>query len=195
MEINVFELSDKLFNEGNYTEAVRILNIAIETEPHNWYSYFRKGKCYQFMNQFQNAISIYKIGLDCGDIFDLNRGIGECFLVKEEWLEAKRYLFKAYGQLQELENLTAENERQAKNFSYDKANILNNLAVAYYNLSQLNNCVTCCEKGIEFDPNYAANYTVLGTIYVNNNDPRGIELLKKASKLGDLKASAILNNF
>ena len=98
-KIDVFAYCDKLFDEGKYQEAIRVLDIAIETDPNNWYSYFKKGKCFQFMNNFHKAIDEYKKGLRIEDNFDLNSGIGEGFLMTEQWLSGKNALLKAYAVL------------------------------------------------------------------------------------------------
>lgn len=102
-KIDVFAYCDKLFDEGKYQEAIRVLDIAIETDPNNWYSYFKKGKCFQFMNNFHKAIDEFKKGLRIEDNFDLNRGIGECFLMTEQWRNGKNALLKAYSLLLDLE--------------------------------------------------------------------------------------------
>ena len=134
-KIEILAYCDKLFDEGKYQEAIRVLDIAIETDPNIWYSYFKKGKCFQFMNNFHIAIDEYKKGLLIEDNFDLNRGIGECFLMTEQWLSGKNALLKAYSLLSDLERGPSLNIDNIHVIFNDKANILNNLAILKYHLS------------------------------------------------------------
>lgn len=193
-KIDVFAYCDKLFDEGKYQEAIRVLDIAIETDPNNWYSYFKKGKCFQFMNNFNGAISEYKKGLLIEDNFDLNRGIGECFLMTEQWRSGKNALLKAYSLLSDLERGPSSNITNIQIIPNDKANILNNLAIASYNLNEFQEAIKYCEDGIKFDPNFSGNHRILGIILWENNNPRGINLLKHAANLGDEMAKSILND-
>lgn len=193
-KIDVFAYCDKLFDEGNYQEAIRVLDIAIETDPNNWYSYFKKGKCFQFMNNFHRAIDEYKKGLLIEDNFDLNRGIGECFLMTEQWRSGKNALLKAYSLLSDLERGPSSNIANIHIIPNDKANILNNLAIASYNLNEFQEAIKYCEDGIKFDPNFSGNHRILGIILWENNNPRGINLLKHAANLGDEMAKSILND-
>jgi tetratricopeptide (TPR) repeat protein len=192
-KIDVFAYCDKLFDEGNYQKAIKILEIAIETDPNNWYSYFRKGKCFQFMNNFERAIDEFKKGLIIEDNFDLNRGIGECFLMTEQWRSGKNAFLKAYSLLLDLETRQSSNIVNIYINPRDKANILNNLAIAFYNLNEFQEAVRCCEDGIKFDPNYSGNHRILGIILWENNNERGISLLKYAANLGDEMAKSFLN--
>jgi len=191
---DVFAYCDKLFDEGKYQEAIRVLDIAIETDPNNWYSYFKKGKCFQFMNYFQEAIDEYKKGLSIEDNFDLNRGIGECFLMTEQWRSGKNALRKTYSLLLDLERGPSSNIANIHIIASDKANILNNLAIASYNLNEFQEAMKYCEDGIKFDPNFAGNHRILGIILWENNNPRGINLLKHAANLGDEMSKSILND-
>lgn len=193
-KIDVFAYCDKLFDEGKYQEAIRVLDIAIETDPNNWYSYFKKGKCFQFTNNFHKAIDEYKKGLRIEDNFDLNRGIGECFLMTEQWLSGKNALLKAYALLLDLEKGPSSNIVNINIIPNDKANILNNLAIALYNLDEIQDAIKYSEDGIKFDPNFAGNYRILGTILLDYDNTKGIKLLKQAASLGDEMAKTILND-
>lgn len=193
-KIDVFAYCDKLFDEGKYQEVVRLMDIAIETNPSNWYSYWRKGKCYQFMNNFHKAIDEYKKGLRFEDNFDLNRGIGECYLMTEQWLTGKNALLKAYALLLDLERDPLSDIVNINIIPNDKANILNNLAIALYNLDEIQDAIKYSEDGIKFDPNFAGNYRILGTILLEYDITRGIKLLKQAADLGDEIAKTILND-
>lgn len=188
-KIDAFAYSDKLFNEGRYQEAIKVLDIAIETEPTNWYSYFRKGKCFQYMNYFDKAILEYEKGRRFEDNFDLNRGLGECYLMTEQWFKGKNSLLKAYRLLLDLEK-----SQSNKKFGNDKANVLNNLAIALYNLDEIEDAIKYSEDGIKFDPNFSGNYRVLGTILLSYDNLKGIKLLKQAANLGDEMAKSILND-
>jgi Flp pilus assembly protein TadD len=37
-KIDAFDYADKLFNQGKYLDAIRLMDLAIETNPTNWYS-------------------------------------------------------------------------------------------------------------------------------------------------------------
>jgi tetratricopeptide (TPR) repeat protein len=181
-KIDVFAYCDKLFDEGKYQEVVRLMDIAIETNPSNWYSYWRKGKCYQFMNNFHKAIDEYKKGLRFEDNFDLNRGIGECYLMTEQWGSGKSALLKSYNLLLVLEKSASNNSNSNKRFNTDKANILNNLAIALFNLDEIHEAIEYSEIGIVSDPNFSGNYRILGTILLEYDITRGIKLLKQAAE-------------
>jgi tetratricopeptide (TPR) repeat protein len=193
-KIDAFAYCDKLFDEGKYHEAIRVLDIAIESEPSNWYSYFRKGKCYQFMNNFNKAIVEYEKGRCFEDNFDLNRGIGECYLMTEQWMMGKNSLLKSYHLLLELEKNKANNSNSNISLNNDKANILNNLAIALYNLDEIQDAIKYSEDGIKFDPNFSGNYRILGTILLSYDNAKGIRLLKQAASLGDEMAKTILKD-
>ena len=170
------------------------MDIAIETDPSNWYSYFRKGKCYQFMNNFHKAIDEYKKGLHFEDNFDLNRGIGECYLMTEQWLNGKNALVSAYSLLLDLERGPSSKIVNINTIHNDKANILYNLAIAHYNLNEIQDASRYSEAGIKTDPNFAGNYRILGAILLEYDITRGIKLLKQAVDLGDEMAKTILND-
>jgi len=194
-KIDAFGYCDELFEQGKYQEAIRVLDIAIDTDPTNWYSYFRKGKCYQFMNNFHKAIDEYKKGLRFDECFDLYRGIGECYLMTEQWLSGKNALLKSYSLLLDLERGPSSNIVNINIIPNDKANILNNLAIALFNLGEIQDAIKYSETGIKFDPNFAGNYRILGTILLDTTDyTEGIKLLKKAVSLGDEMAKTILND-
>jgi tetratricopeptide (TPR) repeat protein len=193
-KIDVFAYSDKFFDKGNYHEAIRVLDIAIETEPSNWYSFFKKGKCYQYLNDFSKAIEIYKKGQKIEDNFDLNRGLGECYLMTEQWQSGKNALLKTYSLLLDLEKGPSSNIVNKKIIPNDKANILNNLAIAVYNLNEIEDAIKYSEDGIKFDPNFAGNYRILGIILLDYDNLKGIKLLKQAASLGDEMAKTILND-
>ena len=187
-KIDAFAYSDKLFDDGKYLEAIKVLDIIIESYPTNWYSYFRKGKCFQYLNEFDKAINEFEKGSQFEDNMDLNRGLGECYLMKENWLKGKKFLFKTYNLLLELEK---QNNRKLNN---DKSNILNNLAIALYNLDEIQDAIKCSEEGIKYDPMFSGNYRILGTILLAYDKTKGIQLLTKAVSLGDSMARTILND-
>jgi tetratricopeptide (TPR) repeat protein len=193
-KIDAFAYCDKLFDEGKYEEAIRVLDIAIETDPNNWYSYFKKGKCFQFMNNFHKAIDVYKTGLRIEDNFDLYRGMGECYLMTEQWKIGKDVLLKAFALLLDLERGPFSNVTNASIIPSDKANVLNNLAIASYNLNEFQDAIKFCEDGIKFDPKFSGNYRILGIIRWENGDPRGIDLIRHAANLGDEMAKTILKD-
>ena len=188
-KIDAFDYADKLFNQGKYLDAIRLMDLAIETNPSNWYYYFRKGKCLQYMNNIDSALSEFDKGLKFEDNFDLNRGLGECYSLKGNWSKSKVAFLKSFRLLVELEKQTNNN------FNVDKANILNNLSIALYNLDEIEDAIKYLEAGIKFDPTFSGNYRILGTILMSYDRIKAIELLRKAISLGDSMANEILNDF
>lgn len=192
-KVEITALIEKLFKEEKYLETLRLVNIVLEDEPNNWYLYWAKGKCFQFMNEFDKAIEEYEKGIRLEDNFDLNRGMGECYLMTEQWFIGKNFLLKALKLLNDLEKNPSNKVQNTYSINNDKANISNNLAIAFYNLDEVENAIRYSELGIEFDPNFAGNYRILGIINLTFNRNKGINLLKKAKELGDNMAVQILN--
>ena len=193
-KVDITAYIDRLFNEGKYQETIKVIDIAIETEPTNWFLYFRKGKCFQFMNNFDIAIREYEKGVRFEDNFDLNRGMGECYLMTEQWFNGKNSFLKALRLLSDLEKNPSNKDKNEANFNNDKANISNNLAIAFYNLDEIEDAIQYSEMGIKFDPNFAGNYRILGIILLAYDRTRGVRLIKQAVSLGDEMAKEVLND-
>ena len=112
----------------------------------------------------------------------------------EQWQSGKNALLKTYSLLLDLEKGPSSNIVNKKIIPNDKANILNNLAIAVYNLDEIEDAIKYSEDGIKFDPNFAGNYRILGTILLDYDNLKGIKLLKQAASLGDEMAKTILND-
>jgi tetratricopeptide (TPR) repeat protein len=195
----------KLINEGdrkldnqNYSDAIELFSEAIEYDNTNWYCYFRRGKAYQLSNNFERAIVDYKKGISFDDNFDLNRGLGESYLMKSDFNNGIIYLLKAFNKLTELDDIfkrSNQNTVNPKKTNWDKANIMNNLAVAYYNIGDKQNAIESCKKGIEFDSTYGGNYGILGSLYLEDQlFKEAVNFFEIGASFGDSRSKDILND-
>ena len=180
---------DTEFGKGNYPNALNYYEKALLEDQSNWYIYFRIGKCYQFLNNFSKAIEIYDSGKVYDDNFDINRGLGESYLMLSEFRQAISYLRKALTLIQKLDKINNSNS------NWDKANIFNNLAVGYYNIGDSEKAKDCCMNGIKTDKNYAGNYGILGSLCLEENlIEEAISFFRMGAHLGDQRSKDILKD-
>lgn len=185
----LIENGEREFTVGNYLNALNSYEKALIEDKSNWYIYFRIGKCYQFLNNFSKSIDIYQIGKNYDDNFDINRGLGESYLMQSEFNQGILYLEKAMKLLHKLDEITNSNSKR------DKANILNNLSICYYNIGDVEKAKDCCLNGIKTDEKYAGNYGILGSLFLEENlINEAINFFEIGARLGDQRSKEILNN-
>jgi len=193
---------DEEFQKNNFLKAIEFFSKAIQKDKTDWYPFFRRGKSYQLSNNFDNAIKDYFQGVSIDNNFDLNRGLGESYLMKSDFSNGKKFLLKAFDLLTKMEDIDKMGRSEKdfekfklSNYGWEKANLMNNLAVAYYNLDDTQEAFNCTGKGIEYDSSYAANYGIRGSIYLESgHHSDAINFLKKAASLGDNRSQSILDN-
>ncbi len=94
---------DNEFKIDNYNQAILYYTKAIELSPANYYPLSKRGKCYQMLQSYDEALSdLFKSkGID--DNFENNQSIAECYLFKKNYEEAIHYFDVALNFLNERE--------------------------------------------------------------------------------------------
>jgi tetratricopeptide (TPR) repeat protein len=187
--LTLIDNGENEFDKQNYSAALDYYKKALVVDKSNWYVYFKTGKCYQLSNNFTNAIKYYNKGKNYDDNLDINNGLGESYLMKSEFRQAIIYLNKALTLLRELDEINNSSS------SWYKANILNNLAVGYYNIGDLEKAKDCCMNGIKADQSYPGNYGILGSICLEQKlIKEALIFLRKGEQLGDKRSKDIIND-
>jgi len=184
---------DQAFQQDNYPQAITHYSKAIELDPKNRYPLSKRGKCYQMTQQCDRALEDLFKAKAFDDNFENNQSIAECYLFKKDFTSAVKYFDTAVKKLEEVEAIDT-GSIMGINYGATKARALNNQAVCYFNLQQLDKAIDCTTKGIKANPNYPNNHSIRGMIYLQQgNRSQAITDLQNAARLGDPRANAILS--
>jgi tetratricopeptide (TPR) repeat protein len=187
-------IADEYYKNDNFKEAIFYFSKAIELDSENHYSFYKRGKCYQFLKDYHRALSDLFHSQTIEDNFENNQAIGECYLYLQEHLKAIRFFDKALDLISELEK-TDEDKVTGINYGATKARLFNNRAVCFYNAKNIAGAIESATNGIMSDYNYSNNYSIRGILRLATNAREvGIEDLKKAASMGNNNAIAALNN-
>jgi len=184
---------DHFFQQANYVQAIVMYTKAINLVPKNWYPLSKRGECYKLTQQYERALEDLFNSQALDDNFENNQTVAECYLLKKDYSKAVGYFETAIKKL-ENEEAIDNNNMLGRNYSATKARALNNQAICYFQLQQLDKAINCSTRGIKENPNYANNHAMRGIIYLHQgNRTQAISDLQTASRLGDTRASAILS--
>ena len=184
---------DQFFQQANYIQAIAHYTKAIKLVPKNWYPLSKRGDCYKLTQQYDKALEDLFKSKALDDNFENNQTVAECYLLKKEYSEAVGYFETAIKKLEKVEAIDSNN-MMGINYSATKARTLNNQAVCYFHLQQLDKAIDCATKGIKENPSYSNNHGIRGIMYLQQgNRTKAITDLQNAAKLGDTKAKAILS--
>ena len=184
---------DQAFQQDNYPQAIAHYSMAIELDPKNRYPLSKRGKCYQMAQQYDRALEDLFKSKALDDNFENNQSIAECYLFKKDFLSAVKYFDTAINKIEEAQAIDTGN-MMGINYEATKSRALNNQAVCYFNLQQLDKAIECTTKGIKANPKYPNNHSIRGMIYLQQgNRSQAITDLQNAASLGDLRANAILS--
>jgi tetratricopeptide (TPR) repeat protein len=191
--LSLINKADEEIKRNNLQASIETLSKVIEIDKTNWNVYFKRGKSFQLLNKFDEAINDYLKGILLDDNDSLNRGLGECYIMKSDFHNGKKYFTKAFNLIEELESF---DQVSLRDYKWDKANIMNNLAVAYYNLGNRQEAINCCKKGIDFESSYGGNYGILGSLCLEDNlFNEAINFFNIGASFGDERSKEILKDF
>ena len=186
-------IGNQAFEQNNYAQAITYFSKAIELDPKNWHSHYKRGDCYKLTQKFDKALEDLLKSKALDDNFDNNQSIAECYLLKKDYLIAVGYFNTTIKKLEKEEAIDT-GKMMGINYGATKARVLNNQAVCYFHLQQLDQAIDCTTKGIRANPNYPNNYSIRGMSYLQQgNRTQAINDLQFAARLGDPRANAILS--
>lgn len=184
---------DHALRQNNYSEAIILFSQAINLDNKNPYPFTRRGKCYQMTKQYDKALEDLFKSKSLDDNFSNNQTIAECYLFKKEYSRAIRYFDEAVKKLEEQKNIDSGG-MMGIDYGATKARTLNNQAVCYFHLNKFDEAINCSSKGIEANANYPNNYSIRAISYLQlGMRNQGINDLKKAAQLGDIRAESLLS--
>jgi protein O-GlcNAc transferase len=165
----------------NYSEAVRLLSMAIKINPNDVSTYFNLGKAYQELNNLEPAIVNFRkaIDLDPNDP-EIYNNLGNV-LVANHQLDFAIYNFdkaialnpnfsEAYNNsavaFKELKKFDKAMERlnQAITLKLDYAEAYNNKGIIFKEKMLFDLAIECFNKAITLKPDYAEAYNNIGRL-------------------------------
>lgn len=185
-------LGDEAFSELDYHKAIMNYSIAIDIEPDNHYPLFKRGKCFQLLEQSDRALNDFQKSNELDDNFENVRAIAECYFYNKEYSVAAEYFKSARNHLMFMQSGDAD---RVMGYDYEvlKARLLNNIGECYYQIQQLDKAIDYVTEGIEANPKDPDNYSMRGKIYLTKEDClHAIPDLKNAARLGDSVSNDIL---
>ncbi len=196
-DVNVKALSsifagDESFKELDYHKAINQYSTAIKLEPNNHYPLFKRGKCFQLLQQYDEALEDFFRSNRIDNNFENIYGIAECYFSKKEYLKAVNYFKVAKEQL---EFIQKRDLNKVMGYDYDilNARLLNKLGECYYQNQQLDNAIDYVTQGIQENPNCPDNYSMRGIMHLSkDNRMQALSDLKNAARLGDSVSNDIL---
>jgi tetratricopeptide (TPR) repeat protein len=199
-EINVNALiyitaGDKALNEDNYNLAIIKYTNAIELDPNNYYPFMKRGKCFQIIQEYNKAIQDLLNSIKLNSDFENNQTIAECYLFKNEFIDAIEYFQSAIIKIERIEEIDTHS-MSGWDYSATKARTFNNLSVCFFKSNQLEKAIESSTKGINANPNYPNNYSIRGMVYLQKGEKlKAKNDLQMAVSLGDSRSQMILNQF
>ena len=185
-------LAKESYDNDDFATAINLYSKALEFQPLNWHFLSQRAICYRMSNEYDKSLTDALSSKKIDDNFENNQTIALCYLFKKAFLEAVQHFDIAIKYLDSYE----END-QAKmmgiNYGATKSRALNNQAVCYYNLQQLDKAIECTTKGIQAKSDYSNNYFIRGMIYLSQGDKlKARSDLENAARYGDTRANGIL---
>jgi Tfp pilus assembly protein PilF len=171
--------ASKLFQQGNYEEAAKLYQDAIDKNPEDPIYYYNLGTTYIRLDKSEEAIEAFKKMLKIQpDSFLALKYLGELYGKKKDYEEASKYFVLAVK--------VSSNDPEAHY----------NLGVSLENMGDYPRALDAFQKSINCQEDYADSYYQLGLLYVNQNKLDGaLAAFEKFIQLepGDSKASTARN--
>ncbi len=151
--IEIAEKAVIKMEEGDYQEAIALLEVSEEMDPKNLSFKYEKGYAYYLMKKYDKVIETLEPLLDEKDANDLFYQ-----------LVANSYDLKGNSEkANELFNQGLKKFPKSGPLYFE-------LGTNEYRSRNLNEAIATWEKGIEMDPYFASNYYYLGKLFANTSD-------------------------
>lgn len=158
----------KLFQQGNYEEAAKLYQKAIDKNPEDPIHYYNLGTTYIRMDRPEEAIKVFKKMIEIQpDSFSALKYLGQLYGNKKDFEEASKYLALAVK------------------VSSDDPEAYYNLGVSLMNIVDYTGALDAFQKSINCQEDYADSYYQLGLLYLNQN--KSYEALSAFKKFIQLK--------
>lgn len=191
--IKLITEGDLAYSQNNISLAISIFTNAIAADSSNYYPFMKRGMCYKITKEYDKAIDDLLTAKNIDNNFEINQTLAECHLIKNEFSIAINMFEIALVKIKEIEIVDSANVRGI-DYAATKARLLNNLAVCYLKLNQLDQAISTATSGINANPNYPNNYGIRGIAYLQSGDlVKGKIDLKKAANLGDARSQMLLS--
>lgn len=185
-------LAKEFYDKGDFIASVSFYSKALEFQSSNWYLLSQRAICYRMINEYDKSLADALSSKKIDDNFENNQTIALCYLFKNDFLKAIQHFDIA---IKHLDYYKEKDHRKLIDIDYDatKSRALNNQAVCFYNLQQLDKAIECTTKGIQANPSYSNNYFIRGMIYLSQEQKtHAIADLQNAAYYGDTRANGIL---
>jgi tetratricopeptide (TPR) repeat protein len=158
-------VGDEAFEENNFRKAIDYFTKAIDLDANNYYSLFKRGVCYQMLQEYDIAlIDLFKSNTLSESFFN-TQTIAECYLFKKDFLTAVKYFDDALTDLDKIREIDT-GKTIGIDYSLTTARIYNNQATCLYHLKQFREAIEKCTLSIRIDPSYSNPLAIRASIYI-----------------------------
>ena len=185
-------LAKEVYDKNDFKTSLSLYSKALEFQPLNWYFLSQRAICYRMISEYDKSLVDALSSRKIDDNFENNQTIALCYLFKKDFLKAIHHFDIA---IKHLEYYKEKDHGKMMGIDYGstKSRALNNQAVCFYNLQQLDKAIECTTKGIQANPSYSNNYFIRGMIYLSQEQKtQAISDLQNAARYGDTRAYGIL---
>jgi tetratricopeptide (TPR) repeat protein len=185
-------LAKEAQDRDDFGTAISHYSKALEFQPLNSHILSQRAICYRMLDDYDKSLIDASNSKKIDDNFSNNQTIALCYLFKKDFLKAIKYFDTALKYLDSYEAID-QTKMMGIDYAATKSRALNNQAICYYNLQQLEEAIKCATKGIQAKSDYSNNYFIRGMIYLSQgNKTKAISDLQIAAQYGYAKAQAIL---
>lgn len=186
-EIKTIETSSKydkaleLHQQGNISEAIKLYQEALQTEPDNAEIYTNLGAAYQTNQNFDQALAMYKkaVELDATSTVALYY-TGTAYHAKGDINQAISY----YKKVLEIDPIHKEAKESLKSAEEGIVDMILSDALNAYNKKAYDQAGAAIDKALKMDPNNALAYYYMGLVAEAKNNASGaISNYKRATQL------------
>lgn len=144
--------ASKLLQQGNYEEAAKLYQEAIDKNPQDPTHYYNLGIAFMRMDKHDEAIEAFKKMIEIQpDSYSALKCLGQLYGKKKDYEEASKYFFLAVK------------------VSSDDPEAHYNLGVSLVNIGDYPRALDAFRKSINSQEDYADSYYQLGLLYLNQN--------------------------
>ncbi len=142
----------KLYEKGDYEEAVEAYEEAIQHNSAQWGYFFNLGLSYKKLDQKEKALEAFHKALDLNpESYSCNKEIGEILAKSGNFEEARKYY------------------QRATELNPDEPDAFYNLGVCLINLGGSDKAIEALLRTVEIKDDYADAYYSLGTLSIGQN--------------------------
>ncbi len=184
---------DLAYSRDDFNIAISKYTNAISLDSSNYYPIMKRGMSYKMIKEYDKAIVDLLKSKNINNDFRINQVLAECYLLKNEFLNAINLFEIALDKIKEEESIDSINVLGV-DYASTKSRLLNNLALSYLKLNQFDKAISNATSGIIANPNYPNNYGIRGIAYLQSGEiAKGKSDLQKAADLGDARSQMLLN--